>query len=624
MGWKRAFSGAAAAALLCQLTVTVIASEAGAETPGERRQRPASVPVGSVPRAIEAVAQAVPDGDARFEAYLRLIENFRCEQSGDPAISVDMSCNTSLLGQDFGPDNEIAIAVDPTDPQHLVAGSNDYFYRYGADRTLVSVPTGFFTSFDGGRTWIDGQIPRGEGNNGGDPSPAFDVRNGVVLMAGLDFTSTPTRSVSGDGNIAVSRSADGGRNWEPAVVVMDGNGPGTSETQVFFDKEWLTVDNNPLSPYYGRAYVTATRFFGGPVYRESPIFLSYSDDGGSTWSEPTEISGSHPTCTYQETGSGTDCDEDQFSIPEVASDGTLYVHYLNGQNENEWEVPFEFDSQIMVTRSDDGGQTFSAPEVVVQLEDGGSDMPFSVLGRQTIWGHQLRWASAGNISVNPTNPQDVTIVFSDRGTPNRNATEDCLDNFPGRPPLYDPCRAGPGSEVSIYGVRSVDGGNTWSGRVEIDGSQNHAWFPWADHKPDGTLAVAWDEDVSQAPADAFNHVLWVEGAGKEVLRPNTAENRTPTEQIDISVTHWTAQYVPRYAWPIICGPFGYTDPPIRHAEGKDCNAFHGDYTGLAVGSDGSINVVWTGLNRYATSTQLDPYTGQPHDGYAQDAMFARR
>ena len=44
---------------------------------------------------------------------------------------------------------------------------------------------------------------------------------------------------------------------------------------MFFDKEWLTVDNYPQSPHYGRAYVTATRFLGGPrVQRESPIFLS--------------------------------------------------------------------------------------------------------------------------------------------------------------------------------------------------------------------------------------------------------------------------------------------------------------------------------------------------------------
>ena len=42
-----------------------------------------------------------------------------------------------------------------------------------------------------------------------------------------------------------------------------------------------------------------------------------------------------------------------------------------------------------------------------QLEDGLRDMPWSVIGRQTVWGHQIRWASAGNISSIPTNPHDV-------------------------------------------------------------------------------------------------------------------------------------------------------------------------------------------------------------------------
>jgi hypothetical protein len=34
--------------------------------------------------------------------------------------------------------------------------------------------------------------------------------------------------------------------------------------------------------------------------------------------------------------------------------------------------------------------------------------------------------------------------------------------------------------------------------------------------------------------------------------------------------------------------------------------------------------VWTGLNVKVESPQLDFYTGGPHDGYRQDAMYARR
>ena len=49
------------------------------------------------------------------------------------------------------------------------------------------------------------------------------------------------------------------------------------------------------------------------------------------------------------------------SFPEVASNGTLYVHFLNGQNEAAWEVDFDFDSQIMVVKSTDGGVRSRTP-----------------------------------------------------------------------------------------------------------------------------------------------------------------------------------------------------------------------------------------------------------------------
>ncbi len=550
------------------------------------------------------------------------IERFRCESSGDPAAAVDISCNTDEFGQNFAPDNEIAIAVDPTDPDHMVAGSNDYFYRFnnatGARQAIV--PTGFFTSFDGGGTWIDGQIPMRSGNGAGDPSPAFDVANSMVLMAQLENVAGQGGFYVAQGDVSVSLSEDGGQTWSEPMTVFKGQGAGIgpAANAVFWDKEWITVDNNPDSAFYGRAYVTATRFGNGVLgsYTDSPIFLSYSDDGGLTWTEPKEISGSNSDfCTYQETGPEGECDEDQFSIPEVASDGTLYVHFANGQNQAEWEVGYDFDSQIMVVKSTDGGETFGDPVPAVQLEDGLSDMPFSVINRQTVWGHQIRWTAIGNITADPTDPDHVTIVFADRGTANGNAEEGCFLTdtgglFTGEAPNYDPCNAGPGSDTDVYKVESTDGGETWGARTFVEDTGGAAWFPWADYKSDGTLVVAWDQDDGPAPADNFSHVLKVGGP--------SAVSLGPTEHPDLSLTHWAGQYVAEDEWPAICGPAGSS------TEGKGCNIFHGDYTGLAVGPDDSINVVWTGLNAFETSPQIDFYTGDPWQGYRQDAMFARR
>ena len=44
---------------------------------------------------------------------------------------MDISCNDrEPYRQDFNPDNELAIVVNPKVPTHLLAGSNDYFYRF--------------------------------------------------------------------------------------------------------------------------------------------------------------------------------------------------------------------------------------------------------------------------------------------------------------------------------------------------------------------------------------------------------------------------------------------------------------------------------------------------------------
>ena len=585
------------------------------------------------------------------------IERYRCTVAagaayGSPAGAMDISCNDPQpYGQDFNPDNELAIAVNPKVPTHLLAGSNDYFYRFnnstGARQAIV--PTGFFTSMNGGASWVDGQIPMQSGNGAGDPSPAFNGKlsgntpqTGWAMMAQLENNGGLGGPFVSQGNVSVSWSSNGGITWNPPVVAMKGKGAsiGPANNAIFFDKEWLTVDNFPSSPHYGRAYLVASRYLNDlhGAYDESPVYFAYSDNGGRSWSAPKEISGSNPLCSAQSAGPAGECDEDSFAIPEVAPNGDLVVHFANGNIDAGWETAGEYEQTLLAVKSTNGGTTFSAPVVIASLEDGAADTPWSVIGRQTVTGHQIRWQSPGNITADPRNSQHWAVVYNDNfAGVHDNAPASCLDDIPGSAPDYNPCNAV--TNTNIYLAESWNGGATWTQRIPLDTAPGNQWFPWADFRSDGSLAVAYDsnENVNDPGGDrddTFNHVLLTiaprtapGGAavvtGREVLTPNGA-GRQPTEQVDISLTHWSGQYVPESAWPRICGPDGYSDPPVTNAAGKDCNVFDGDYTGLAVGSDNRANVVWTGLNRRAVSPQIDAYTGLPHDGYAQDAMFARR
>jgi hypothetical protein len=637
-------------------TVLALVAAGVLTTPAEGRDRPFSTSRLTVrPEVGPLTGGNATGGTGNFSTVA--IEAYRCAVAagsayGTPAGAMDISCNDRQpYRQDFNPDNEIAVAVNPKVPTHLLAGSNDYFYRFNNSTGVrqAIVPTGFFTSMDAGASWIDGQVPMRSGNGAGDPSPAFDARlsgstaqTGWAMMAQLENVGGLSGPFVSQGNVSVSYSSNGGVTWSGPVIAMKGKGAGIGPANqaLFFDKEWLSVDNNVSSPFYGRAYLVAARYLnvlhGG--YGESPVYFSYSDNGGRTWSTPKEISGSNPLCSFQNTGPTGECDEDSFPIPEVAPNGDLVVHFATGNVQAAWETPDEYEQTLMAVKSTNGGATFSAPVVIANLEDGAADTPWSVIGRQTVTGHQIRWQSPGTITADPTNPAHWAVVYNDNfaGTHDAGPAK-CIDDAPGTAPDYNPCHAV--TDTNIYLAESWNGGASWTPRIGLDTSAGDQWFPWADFRSDGSLAVAYDSNENIADPggdrdDTFNHVLLTVAprtapggaavvTGREVLVPNGA-GRQPTEQIDISVTHWAGQYLPMSAWPRSCGPDGYTDPPVTNAEGKDCNVFHGDYTGLAVGSDNRINVVWTGLNRLATSPQIDPYTGARHDGYAQDAMFARR
>ena len=471
--------------------------------------------------------------------------------------------NVGLDCDDPYPNNEPDITVDPIDPSHMIASSNDY----------GSCCDQFYTTFDGGHSWKTGNMSNEDAaRTGSDPVTIFDRKHKVALHSSLNYTFNDAGE-SCDGDLVVSPSKDGGIVWGKPVVVGGGQGCDSSSLQLFNDKEWITADNNPSSKYYGRVYLTWTVFESHHGnYVRSAIFAAHSDDGGKKWSDPDEISGTDPAlCTFQLAGPAGQCDENQFSVPAVGPDGTVYVAFQNEQNQALWESGEQFDNQYLVVKSTDGGKHWSAPTFIVGLEDGSRDYPLNADGRQTLSGYQLRVDSAGNIVASPKDGR-LYLVFAD----NRAGTHDADT---------------PVTDTNVYVVSSSDGGTSWSGPTLVDPSPSDQWFPWVDVNPkNGTVGVLYN-DRSTANSDLYQAAL-AERSGGPAFKKKTVST-APSNPVDSLF-------------------FQAGDPAC-----PACATFHGDYIRLAYGSDGKANMVWTDMREFVS----DPDLGT---GYAQFIEFARK
>lgn len=544
------------------LVVFLVALAASATAAGPRSQerRPASQAGWTFPRSIDGMVKAGGIFGTQPAASRRGVPSVtECTATAKPgATSTKLDCDSKA------PNNEPNIVVDPNDPLHMIASSNDY----------DSCCDGFYTTFDGGQTWESGNMAKeGANRTGSDPVTVIDPKSGNAIHSSLNYRFTPSGEAT-DGDVVVSISKDGGLTWGKTIVVYDGEGADRDPTQVFNDKEWIVTDTNPSSPFYGRTYLTWSRFLAhGGKYVESPIWASYSDDGGLTWSPAQEISGSALFCTYQTAGPSGECDEDQFSVGAVASDGTVYVSFENGQNSAVWETGKEWESSYLVVSSSDGGVTWSAPVDAVDLEDGKHDLPSNVDKRQTLNGYQLRVNSAGNIAVG--NDGSLYLVFAD----NRAGTIDVPD---------------PVTDLNVYLVTSGDGGATWSAPSAVDAGPGDQWFPWADVNPvTGRLGVLYNDRDPNNP-DLYNASL---AEGLPGFFTKTIVSAAPSDPTNSLF-------------------FQANEPGC-----KKCATFNGDYLGLDYGPDGRANIVWTDM-----SVVTDRFEGEllPHPRNLQFIFYARR
>jgi hypothetical protein len=213
--------------------------------------------------------------------------------------------NISNDGPGDNGDNEVDIAINPTNPLNLIAAWNDYG---------VGNACGLGYSTNGGRTWhtswLRGVTPAG-GNptfdyGAGDPSVGFlnDGTAGMSCAACCASTSQPSA-------VFASRSGDGGRTWEPVQQLAFGQSLGHLQ-----DHNMLTIDR------YGNRALVAYSVWNGYHARS---FALVSSDAGHTYQGPYEIASDYKANAV-----------DRFDVSLAGGpDGTIYATSGIWQDVNE-------------------------------------------------------------------------------------------------------------------------------------------------------------------------------------------------------------------------------------------------------------------------------------------------
>ncbi|HEV3471708.1 MAG TPA: sialidase family protein, partial [Actinomycetota bacterium] len=327
---------------------------------------------------------------------------------GSPFSPDGCGVNTDLLDSE----HDATLAVDPRNADHLVA-------TWIQDNTLSSA---IGTSVDGGRTWTKSLVPRLTRCTGSARwDYAFDPwvsigPNGIAYMSSIVNGTGPIPSPNPlpEYGLAVSRSIDGGLTWDDAAFPFESATYGT-----ILDKSAITAD----ATRPGHAHVVTTMLpnvllharttdrgetwsDARPIYSGKPGFASFgaeivalpdgtllnifgewplnffpaavaqseqlaavgenevlvmrSTDGGESWSAPSTVVTFPPWVARDaETGEATVAPW-RVVRSDVGEDGTIWVV---------WDESIFGDSRIRLTRSTDGGMTWSDPVDVVAAED---------------------------------------------------------------------------------------------------------------------------------------------------------------------------------------------------------------------------------------------------------------
>lgn len=316
--------------------------------------------------------------------------------------------------------------------------------NYNDSRTAPSNYSGLSVSTDGGQTFTrfdPSPLATGHGTNFGDPILVYNAALATWFAGDL-----VGRGDCGANGIGLW-SSDDAQTWNVGACAHIGADD---------DRDSMWVDNNPMSPFYGRMYISWNDFIVGGALR-----VVYSDDG-IVWSAPVNL-----------------------------TPGFMRNVQLTGSPDN---------GTVFVAAMDEGGGGFNTRQnVMFQSGDGGVTWTSVLMG--------ARFAPPGD-SACPGNPYfaRITPIWRHMGWGQPGVGPAGVVHY-----VYAGKGVNAGDTGDIYYTQSQDNGTTWSAPIILNtdsaaGGTGVQWMPSLSVTDSGVVRASWYD--RRDTDDGLDYEIW--------------------------------------------------------------------------------------------------------------------
>lgn len=390
--------------------------------------------------------------------------------TGSPSgLSFPVGKNVDITKKN-GAQSETSVAVDPTDPNHLLAGDND-----------LTDTSKFYESFDAGKTWV---------------SAGLNVSPNFCYDTWIDFNAQGDAFVAyecSDQRIAARQA--GTTTWVKTTLTNAGGFP---------DRDMVVVDTGAASPFKDSVYIGYD-----DNGANNTAYLMYSRTGFGGWVRSAKINdGSALTIGVNAA---------------VAPDGTVYATWLDFNGK-----------KIRTDRSTDGGATWSTDSVVTNMRlntasffifippqnsRGIVPMPMTTVAPAGA-GHAGRLYVAYTDKSTTGADTDTFVRFSDNGGATWSPETKVNDDTVGAYQFHPQIAVAPNGTVAVsfYDTRtdpndhrtnrmvaySTDGGVTWSANVKVSTGESDETLAFQDPNQYGDY-----QNMDASSTGAF-HLVWTD------------------------------------------------------------------------------------------------------------------